>query len=712
MGKIRTMGAGLGGSTAKNVNVNANTGGGNKKQGLSTTTNKRVQFVSNAIKTRSYGEHRNFVFCMNQLGGVGAVGGGNGSRMFGTTSDGVKDCITGPYGCEQLVREAYLEAYGREPDKSGLRTYCIAMTKRKWSKADVIADLEKNEDSLTPIYASLEGSYVMWVQSSKINFQRIKPVTIDKQGNITGTSQIGKITVISETEYSLTMDDNEELGMYGVTNVSGIKRITAAGQHNASASNSAIDAEWFDFRKGEGDEQILIFFNKDTDADGVDDYNDYFPNDSAETQDIDGDGVGDNTDDFPADSNETVDTDGDGVGDNTDDLPENPNETVDTDGDGVGDNTDTFPDDPNKNEVTVPPVITVTGGDALTIDVSVDGTYEDYGATATDEVGANVDIVVTGTVDATQIGTYTITYTATDNYGLSSTATRTVNVVDTTAPVISLSGDETVYIGVGLGNYTDAGATATDNLDGDITEDITTVNPVDTDTVGTYTVTYNVSDASGNAAKQVTRTVYVVDVFTYDFTDSGDLSGQNEFVFAQFNNPTSQGIRATDDDGREIYGANSSIFTYADDTKKNYTAHAHTKSIIRIFAPEGKTIYVNGQRTGDWVESPPTVYTLDTDTNEINDLHAWLIENVNQSPLSDDDYVQSSHGTGYGICYPLCPDEWPKPPNMTMEEEFSWSTGCSEPSADISILIYTPGEASGGGEIEELKQVPGGAFPG
>ena len=70
MPRSRTMGAGLGGSTANNVNVNSNTGGGNKKQGLSTTTNKRVQFVSNAIKNRSYGENRNIIFCVNQLGGV------------------------------------------------------------------------------------------------------------------------------------------------------------------------------------------------------------------------------------------------------------------------------------------------------------------------------------------------------------------------------------------------------------------------------------------------------------------------------------------------------------------------------------------------------------------------------------------------------------------------------------------------------------------
>ena len=149
MPKSRTMGAGLASSTRKGSRSNVrNVQVGDKLQGLVSTTNKRVEFVSNAIKTRSYSENRNMIFCMNQLGGVGAVSGGNNSRMFGSTSDGVKDCITGPYGCEQLVREAYLEAFGREPDASGLRTYCIAIAKRKWTKEDVIADLKKNGDSL------------------------------------------------------------------------------------------------------------------------------------------------------------------------------------------------------------------------------------------------------------------------------------------------------------------------------------------------------------------------------------------------------------------------------------------------------------------------------------------------------------------------------------------------------------------------------------
>ena len=57
--------------------------------------------------------------------------------------------------------------------------------------------------------------------------------------------------------------------------------------------------------------------------------------------------------------------------------------------------------------------------------------------------------------------------------------------------------------------YTDAGATAVDNIDGDITSNIAVVSTVDVNNVGTYTVTYNVSDAAGNAATQVIRTVNI-----------------------------------------------------------------------------------------------------------------------------------------------------------------------------------------------------------
>ena len=83
-----------------------------------------------------------------------------------------------------------------------------------------------------------------------------------------------------------------------------------------------------------------------------------------------------------------------------------------------------------------------------------------------------------------------------------------MNVVDTTAPVITVTGANPATIEQGA-TYSDAGATATDAVDGDLTESIVVTGSVDTSIVGTYTLTYNVSDTAGNAATEVTRTVVV-----------------------------------------------------------------------------------------------------------------------------------------------------------------------------------------------------------
>ena len=156
----------------------------------------------------------------------------------------------------------------------------------------------------------------------------------------------------------------------------------------------------------------------------------------------------------------------------------------------------------------VAPVITLTGNATVTIELGA--TYTDAGATATDLSGV-ITVVATSTVDTDIVGSYSVTYTATDASANQATAVvRTVNVVDTTVPVITLYGDATVTIEVGT-TYTDDGATASDNYDGDITSSIVTASTVDTTIVGTYTVTYDVTDANSNAATTVTRTVNVVD---------------------------------------------------------------------------------------------------------------------------------------------------------------------------------------------------------
>jgi hypothetical protein len=80
---------------------------------------------------------------------------------------------------------------------------------------------------------------------------------------------------------------------------------------------------------------------------------------------------------------------------------------------------------------------------------------------------------------------------------------------DVTPPVIALDGSDPLNISCGS-TYTDPGATATDDFDGDISGDIVVdFSGVDTNTPGNYTVFYDVSDASGNAATQVQRQVIV-----------------------------------------------------------------------------------------------------------------------------------------------------------------------------------------------------------
>jgi hypothetical protein len=159
---------------------------------------------------------------------------------------------------------------------------------------------------------------------------------------------------------------------------------------------------------------------------------------------------------------------------------------------------------------TTPPTISLVGDTTITL--MVGDTYTDAGATATDNINGTItgNIITTGTVNTAVPGTYTITYNVSDAAGNAATPIiRTVIVLaDTTPPVISLIGAATIALMVD-DTYTDAGATATDNIDGTITGSIITTGAVNTAVAGTYTITYNVSDAAGNVATPVIRTIIV-----------------------------------------------------------------------------------------------------------------------------------------------------------------------------------------------------------
>lgn len=164
----------------------------------------------------------------------------------------------------------------------------------------------------------------------------------------------------------------------------------------------------------------------------------------------------------------------------------------------------------NVNPDTTPPVITLIG--ASTINLNVGDTYNELGATATDNLDGDISasIVISGSVNTAVAGSYFVNYNVSDSSGnAAAQVTRTVNVqADTTPPIITLIGASTINLNVG-DTYNELGATATDNLDGDLTSSIVITGNVNTAVAGSYLVNYNVSDSSGNAAAQVTRTVNV-----------------------------------------------------------------------------------------------------------------------------------------------------------------------------------------------------------
>lgn len=154
------------------------------------------------------------------------------------------------------------------------------------------------------------------------------------------------------------------------------------------------------------------------------------------------------------------------------------------------------------------------------------------------------------------------------------------NGPDAIAPTISLKGLAVVNHPKGAA-YTDSGATAYDNKDGDITSKITTTNNLNINNVGTYFYAYNVTDNAGNAATEIRRTINVIatgidqmvspwNLLVFPNPTLNDLN-----VSYSFNKTAEAHLFVSDLAGKIIY-----------DTKLNATA-GHNKASISTtaFAP-------------------------------------------------------------------------------------------------------------------------------
>ncbi len=155
----------------------------------------------------------------------------------------------------------------------------------------------------------------------------------------------------------------------------------------------------------------------------------------------------------------------------------------------------------------IAPVITLKQGNEIKVNRGTN--FTDPGFTASDECDGDItnQVSVEGDVDTKTDGTYTITYKVTDSSDNQTIVKRKVRVGDFVAPVIALRGEKSSYIKVGT-SYAEPGFTATDNVDGNLTEKVKVSGSVNTSKMGRNVVTYTVKDAFGNQTT-VERVVYV-----------------------------------------------------------------------------------------------------------------------------------------------------------------------------------------------------------
>ena len=198
-----------------------------------------------------------------------------------------------------------------------------------------------------------------------------------------------------------------------------------------------------------------------------------------------------------------------------------------TNGEEVDNGTD--PLDPTSKPIDrEAPTITLNGENPV---VLLEGEeYKEAGAEATDNLDGDITdkIVIDNQVNTQRAGEYEVTYTVEDRAGNKTTEERVVKVLsrdgdedkdgytneeekengsnpldptskpeDNEAPTITLKGENPVVLLEGE-EYKEAGAEATDNLDGDITDKIVIDNQVNTQRAGEYEVTYTVEDRAGN----------------------------------------------------------------------------------------------------------------------------------------------------------------------------------------------------------------------
>lgn len=240
-----------------------------------------------------------------------------------------------------------------------------------------------------------------------------------------------------------------------------------------------------------------------------------------------------------------------------------------------------------------------------------------------------VDVTTEGEIDLSTLGTYVVTYTA-SNDAETVSATHTYVIQDLTAPTITLIGGSTGYYSPGY-TYTETGFIASDNYDGDLTSQV-----VRTETP--TSVTYTVQDSFGNECS-VTRTLICQDIVAPGLY----LNGADKLIIQEGSIFTDPGCMAFDDvDGdisakiittgtidSNLYGKQYLTYTVVDASGnisqlqrtvvvQEFTPPELTLTGSKVFLRAGDTYVDPGYQAVDDIDGDITANVVISNTADLN----------------------------------------------------------------------------------------------
>ena len=230
---------------------------------------------------------------------------------------------------------------------------------------------------------------------------------------------------------------------------------------------------------------------------------------------------------------------------------------------------------------TTGPQIVLNGGEFIKQSYTV--AYEEPGYTANDNYDGDLTskVIVQKIPVNTMQDTYR--YSCIDTSGNQTIVERTVQRIDDVPPVITLNSESDIIMLRQGEKFEDKGATATDEIDGDLSKQIQTRGEVDTSTPGDYVITYRVTDKSGNTAEKS----LTVTVLSRQTSDTGNTNaGTSGTIYLTFDDGPSKDITPKLLDVLQQKNVKATFFILNYDTSKEY--------LVKRIVNEGHSIAIHG----------------------------------------------------------------------------------------------------------------------